>query len=419
MSLDPATTVVCFESTDAGAPVLTGQAGTLVFLLDKCLVDGYGQVTLTGLTQAAGIATGTTAAAHGFVIDQVVQIAGATPAAYNGLVRVLSVTTTTFTFAIDAATASPATGTITTKRPSLGWSKAFSGTNQAAYRQPVGSNQMYLRVDDALSGTNQRSAYLRGYETMSDLDNGTGPFPTTVQLANGDACYKSATQDSTVRSWTLVGDGKLLYLFTRPYSAGATTVANTVAFGDFESYKPGDAYNTLLIGRSTLGSATSGSAADGGDNMSRLELSGETLGQGHYLPRSYTQINTAVGFYKNGSVLGADQAQRGVGGTFAAGAPDSSYCMSGRCGMVYPSPVDNGYHIAPLQVGEAGLYRGLLPGVYQPMHNNAAIVDGVIIADIVGLTDRKLRHTLLSGADSVRPTGNSMAIDVIGPWPRA
>lgn len=53
------------------------------------------------------------------------------------------------------------------------------------------------------------------------------------------------------------------------------------------------------------------------------------------------------------------------------------------------------------------------------MHDAAAIPDGTLIQDIVGLTGKKVRHTLLSGGDASRPTGNSMAIDVIGPWSRA
>lgn len=37
-----------FKSTDASAPVLTGQVGTLVALLDACLVSGYGAKTALG-----------------------------------------------------------------------------------------------------------------------------------------------------------------------------------------------------------------------------------------------------------------------------------------------------------------------------------------------------------------------------------
>lgn len=31
-----------YQSTDSGAPSLTGQTGTLVSLLDACLVNGFG-----------------------------------------------------------------------------------------------------------------------------------------------------------------------------------------------------------------------------------------------------------------------------------------------------------------------------------------------------------------------------------------
>ncbi|MGE3907973.1 MAG: hypothetical protein AB7K36_01385, partial [Chloroflexota bacterium] len=42
------TTTRIYRSTDSGAPVLTGQAGSLLNLLDKCLVDGYGSKAAAG-----------------------------------------------------------------------------------------------------------------------------------------------------------------------------------------------------------------------------------------------------------------------------------------------------------------------------------------------------------------------------------
>lgn len=42
------TTTRIYRSTDSGAPVLTGQQGSLLNLLDKCLVDGYGAKTAAG-----------------------------------------------------------------------------------------------------------------------------------------------------------------------------------------------------------------------------------------------------------------------------------------------------------------------------------------------------------------------------------
>lgn len=46
------TTTRIYKSTDSGAPVLTGQAGSLLNLLDKCLVDGYGSKTAAGWTRS-------------------------------------------------------------------------------------------------------------------------------------------------------------------------------------------------------------------------------------------------------------------------------------------------------------------------------------------------------------------------------
>jgi hypothetical protein len=37
-----------YRSTDAGAPVLTGQAGTMVTVLDACLINGYGSKSAAG-----------------------------------------------------------------------------------------------------------------------------------------------------------------------------------------------------------------------------------------------------------------------------------------------------------------------------------------------------------------------------------
>lgn len=41
-----------YRSTDTSAPVLTGEAGTLVALLDACLVDGYGSQSAAGWTKS-------------------------------------------------------------------------------------------------------------------------------------------------------------------------------------------------------------------------------------------------------------------------------------------------------------------------------------------------------------------------------
>lgn len=44
-------TVRIYQSSDASAPVLTGTAGSLITVLDACLVDGYGTKTAAGWTK--------------------------------------------------------------------------------------------------------------------------------------------------------------------------------------------------------------------------------------------------------------------------------------------------------------------------------------------------------------------------------
>lgn len=82
------------------------------------------------LTQAAGVATAT-AVAHGRAVGEWVTIAGATQVAYNGVFQIASVPSVdTFTFAVNAAAVSPATGTITARpcKIPLQWNGSFSGT---------------------------------------------------------------------------------------------------------------------------------------------------------------------------------------------------------------------------------------------------------------------------------------------------
>lgn len=69
-------------------------------------------VTLTSLTQTGGLATATLAG-HGLQTGDVVRIADADQAGYNGTHRITRVDDDTYTFAVDSGTVSPATGTVT------------------------------------------------------------------------------------------------------------------------------------------------------------------------------------------------------------------------------------------------------------------------------------------------------------------
>jgi len=75
---------------------------------------------VTTFTQTAGVATATTASAHGYSIGMYVTIASANQTEYNGSFEILTIpSTTTFTMTVDSGTTSPATGTISCIRRNI------------------------------------------------------------------------------------------------------------------------------------------------------------------------------------------------------------------------------------------------------------------------------------------------------------
>lgn len=96
------------------------------------LFRGYktaAELAISSITQAAGTATCTTAAAHNFATGDWVFIQDATPLGYCGIVQVTVASTTTFTYAVNSGLASPATldgaAVRACKRP-LVWSGDFA-----------------------------------------------------------------------------------------------------------------------------------------------------------------------------------------------------------------------------------------------------------------------------------------------------
>lgn len=260
-------TVRVYRSTDAGAPELSGTAGTLIGVLDACLVDGYGSLAAAG------------------------------------------------------------------------WTKAFSGVNKAAYKQPATSNQFYLRVDD----TGTTSARVVGYESMTDVDTGVAAFPTEAQVAGGLYCTKSSVASGLARAWIMVATDSMFYLYINQDGAVASTAAIMMAFGDITSYKADDAYQTLII----AGTAVAGS----GNQFAKLSTTITEVESAHYLARDYTQFGSAKNVGKHSDLVKSKAADD-----------------MGRLGLTYPNPPDGGLYMAPVWIHEPSILRGLLPGIWNPLH---------------------------------------------------
>ncbi len=383
---------IFLHNLQSGAPQLDGLAGSLIGILDACLVSGFGLQAAT-ITVASGVATLTTPSGHGFELHQVVEVAGATPSGLNGRQRVLSRTTTAITFDATGIADGAATGSITVKLAPAGWSKVYSGTNKAAYRSNnVSGSQTFLRVDD----TAGRNARVVGYETMSDIDTGENPFPTAAQLSGGGWWPKSNSDTSAARAWTVVANDRTVYLHTGCGDSAGTS-GSVWGFGDFASYKVSDAYACCIF------CASSDASTDGWNiQLGAIEIARSLFDSWAYLQRSFSGTSGAVfarqvpeSYSRNDSVSGAGY---GAVTTFPNG-PDSGLVLS-RKTLFEPSVC----------------LRGVLAGAYLTPQNCHASYSRNTIQDGSGdLAARKLL-AVKCGISAGTSSQGVMFFDITGPW---
>ena len=261
-----------------------------------------------------------------------------------------------------------------------GWTKSFSGTNKAAYRNSaVDGTGFYLHIDDTGTNNTAKEALMTGFEVMTAIDTGTGQFPTSEQLnpfagsvTGGVVCRKSTTADSTARAWTCVADDTCFYLFTETGDQAQPTAAMTFAFGDIFSYKSSDAYRCIIIGRNAGNSASSGNEAFGG--LLAPGATGSASIIGHFMPRSWTALGTSItvgksiDYYMTGTTS-YNCGTTGNSGTsnFANGACVGAY--GAGTSIPYPNGPDGGLYLSPLWINHSSARRGYLKGAWCPVQD--------------------------------------------------
>jgi hypothetical protein len=381
-----------FQSTQTGAPQITGLA-SLIAVLNACLINGFNLRTITSITRVGSVATAVADAGHGFRTGDIVQIAGATPSAYNGIVRIREITTTSFKFDVTGDPATPASGAITAKIAPLDWEQAFVATNKVAYRsKDVTSTRLFLRIDetaltgDVNYGRGTTSCLAQLWETLLDIDNGSGKSEVFWR--------KSSAQSAETKPWLLVGDGKRFWLCV----AWSSTYPNRYVpyfFGDFSSFKAADAYRCALGGYNDL----SYNFSDPATNLALDSVwsVGSTVGQsGIWLARDYVQ-------------LGAATTAVWVCGVGAAGV-----IGMGATSLAYPNPVDNGLYVMPLMIQEktGPSLRGRVPGLLTPLHSIAAPEPTRLPGFMLDGNERELLILAGCAASGVA----RLAFDLTGPW---
>lgn len=267
-------TVRVYRSTDASAPQLVnGAAGSIIAILDACLVNGYGSKTAAG------------------------------------------------------------------------WTKPFTGTNIACFRQGVGSNSRYLQVTDS----NADYALMLAFEDMTAYNVGTAQFPSALQLPTAVMRHYrwDGTTNAAGRGWLVVADEKFFHLFTETSVATPGNYGSLTSFGDLIGYKGSDNYDTYICGSNGNGHSA--------PNYDGIEASLSTNGNSRFLARRFDQIG------------GSQNCGMHTDGSLCPGFGNSANLLS------YPHAVDGSLWMSRCYVHEAVgptyVVRGEIPGIWIPCHD--------------------------------------------------
>lgn len=299
-----------YRYDDESAPTLNGQAGSLTNLLDAVLVNGYGT------------------------------------------------------------------------KPGAGWSISQTATNKRAYQQGTGGNHpvgIHMYIDDAAPGAaGAREARVCGFETMSAATPvGTGQFPTPSQSTIGFGALvirKSSDTNATARKWYAVADAWTVYLFIEPGNNGnySLPLGYAFMFGDFQSFKEGDAYAQIIVARSLENTDTAS-----GENFSmfpngRMEYTVNGNIPGHFVSRHWNQLASSQRAGKMATSFCGDWAMWAgtdtVGGDGNEGYWGPGSAERQRYFFPYPNPVDGALWMSPVYINQQGM-RGYFKGLWFPQHH--------------------------------------------------
>lgn len=360
-----------FSSAMVGSPVLNGVIGSLIPVLDACLVTGFGLKSVDSLVVAGGVATMNFGAGHSFAPDCVALIEGVSPVALAGEKRIITTTTNTATFDATGVSDQTATGSITAKVAPAGFEKIFSSTNNAAYKsKSIESSGCILRVAD----TGTKNAYIVGYEAMSDVDTGVGRFPSITQFAaEGLYVSKSNTADAVSRRWHIFADDRAFYFFTHHVLATDYECQNFF-FGDINSIKSNDPYACVIR------CSTSDTTGQASNTISDMSYSNGDFG----VPTHSFAARAATGL--GGSQIVANVAEA------SSGMPRSGV-FGNNTGFVYPSPVTNGLMLARVCVMNIteGL-RGYFPGIMlAPQYVSTTFSTGDVVTGTGTMVGKSLK----------------------------
>ena len=240
--------------------------------------------------------------------------------------------------------------------PQLGWTIEFDeGSTKIAFRNnSTTGTGFFFRINDSAANhaaTDVR-AEVSAFQSMSDIDTGTGKVPTT-----GERYWiKSHAENATARDWFIIGTDKFFY-FLSYNGAFSTEEGFRLHFvGDIKSFLPIDAGAFALSGSSST-------STNGSENTNRFSQIGAgeltqstTYGEMLIASNDLSQVGVDAKLMQSlasGETAAADKALSGFGD--------------------FPDPLSGGINTSLVEVfdssASAWARRGYLPGMMAALSN--------------------------------------------------
>lgn len=298
------TKIKWFSHLNKNAPVLTNVWGSMLKVLDACLIDGYSEQQATAYSIVGNNLTLTYPTAHLYQQYQVLNIKGASTPVLNGDHRIVDVSSDGLSLTIEYASLSGVVETallLTTKIAPLGWEKVYSALNKAVYKftMSTGISQFFFVDDTEIGGTyaatwakyarvglsegyagefqptgvsspldwSQMGASLRTAPNIYYMGTHKWFYATSTDLTSTTFSPTSTTL-AGVRPWLLTGDTTYFYIIPATYPNSMYAI--TMGVGEYDRVHQGLKENSFLNDVQEPGLLTNG-------NISYMSQVGNSL----------------------------------------------------------------------------------------------------------------------------------------------
>ena len=395
-----------YHSMMRGIPLLSNQAGTLVAMLDACLINGFGQVSSNSMSVTDGVLTVNLLNSETFLLHSVVAIAGDDQ--LKGEYRVIESHSTYIKVLLNIPN-QVFTNTIYVKYAPLGWSKITptAPANTALYIPKESFSGFNLYVNDNFT----KAAHVRlcrGASNTANMANETSLIDY-VPISVSNYPFWAKGYNATPKPSFLIGDVSSFYFLqcgnNRENNYEYIATGKLAFCGDIVRYNNED-HLAAVINVEYFGDFNSFTSHSNVDTFTRLSS------------HLYSKDNSASLVYKtflgdHRGIKGNDFAGRAVEGYYV----NDSTVYSGSTGFNVEQSLTGGVELNKMLAINEKTVRGEYPGVFflSQMLSN---IDDLTIEPGSGDLAGKLIMFKRSSTPTTWFEGQPVAcaFDITGPW---